>query len=61
MRGALQWQTVQVLNDDLGQPNVDLLGDARALLSPNAAISVTLSDERRYAVAFALHHTSPGY
>ncbi|MDG0978594.1 MAG: holo-ACP synthase [Halieaceae bacterium] len=56
LRGALQWQTIQVLNSDLGQPRVDLLGDAQALLSTNTAVSVSLSDERRYALAFAVYH-----
>lgn len=58
LRGALQWQTIQVVNGDLGQPCVELLGAAQALLAPNAVISITLSDERRYAVAFAVHHLS---
>ena len=67
LRGALQWQTIQVLNSDLGQPTevlnsdlgqptVELLDDAHALLAPNAMISITLSDERRYAIAFAVYH-----
>ncbi|EGG30429.1 Holo-[acyl-carrier protein] synthase [Aequoribacter fuscus] len=58
LRGALQWQTIQVLNSDLGQPTVELLDDAHALLAPNAMISITLSDERRYAIAFAVYHLS---
>lgn len=60
LRGPLQWQTIQVLNKDLGQPHVELLGEAMAVVAPNTVISVTLSDERRYAIAFAVYHlTSP--
>ena len=58
LRGALQWQTIQVLNSDLGQPRVELLNEAQVLLAPNAVISITLTDERRYAVAFAVYHLS---
>lgn len=58
LRGALQWQTIQVLNNELGQPCVKLLDDARELLAPNSSVSLTLSDERRYAMAFAVYHLS---
>jgi|SaaInl5LU_22_DNA_1037371.scaffolds.fasta_scaffold12758_2 holo-[acyl-carrier protein] synthase len=56
LRGVIQWQTIEVLNTALGQPQVTLLQEARIQLPHNTTISITLTDERRYAVAFAVHH-----
>lgn len=56
LRGAIQWQTIEVLNNPMGQPQVSLLRDAHTHLPQGTGISITLSDERRYALAFAVHY-----
>ena len=56
LRQGLQWQDIQVLNDDLGKPYLVLGGVARTqadTLGVNA-MHISLSDEAEYALAFVI-------
>jgi holo-[acyl-carrier protein] synthase len=55
MRGSVQWSTIQVLSGDLGRPECCLLGEA-ANFTQGKKVSVTITDERAYALAFAIYH-----
>lgn len=63
--GALSWQDVEVINRLSGRPDILLHGEAaerlRALLPDDhtANIRLSLSDERDYAVAFAVVEAQP--
>ena len=63
--GALSWQDVEVINRLSGRPDVLLHGGAAERLraiTPDghtAAIRLSLSDERDYAVAFAVVEARP--
>ncbi|HBZ49404.1 MAG TPA: holo-ACP synthase [Halieaceae bacterium] len=55
-RGLMQWQNIEVLADRLGKPVAYLLNGAAEQLEQQSTISITISDERQYALAFALYH-----
>ena len=55
-RGLMQWQNIEVLADRLGKPVANLLNGAAEQLEQQSTISITISDERQYALAFALYH-----
>lgn len=55
-RGLMQWQNIEVLSDQLGKPVAHLLRGAAEQLEQQSTISITMSDERQYALAFALYH-----
>lgn len=55
-RGLMQWQNIEVLADRLGKPVAHLLNGAAEQLEQQSTISITISDERQYALAFALYH-----
>ena len=55
-RGLMQWQNIEVLSDQLGKPVAHLLSGAAEQLEQQSTISITMSDERQYALAFALYH-----
>ena len=55
-RGLMQWQNIEVLADPLGKPVAYLLNGAAEQLEQHSTISITMSDERQYALAFALYH-----
>ncbi|MGB6229533.1 MAG: holo-ACP synthase [Litorimonas sp.] len=63
--GPLSWQDVEVVNHPSGRPDVRLHGGARERLdglTPAdhvANVRVTLSDERDFAVAFAVVEARP--
>ena len=58
--GSLSWQDVEVFNQPSGRPDVRLHGGAAerlASITPaghTASVRLSLSDERSYAVAFAV-------
>lgn len=56
LRHGIQWGDIQVLNDDLGKPYLQLDGLARALAQKRevSAMHVSLSDEADYALAFVI-------
>ncbi|WP_298914183.1 holo-ACP synthase [uncultured Algimonas sp.] len=64
--GALSWHDVEVINAASGRPDVLLHGGAAARLRDllpeghAARIRISLSDERDYAVAFAVVEARPG-
>jgi len=59
-RAGVQWHEIEVVNDELGAPKLLLHGGAEqrlhALLPPDHAerLHLTLSDERRYALAVVI-------
>ncbi len=59
-RHGVQWHEIEVINDDLGAPRLLLHGGAaarlKALLGAGhvARLHVTLSDEKRYALAVVI-------
>lgn len=63
--GALSWHDVEVINQASGRPDVRLYGGAKERLDallPNghrAAVRLSLSDERDFAVAFAVVEALP--
>lgn len=63
--GALSWQDVEVLNDPSGRPRAVLHGgaaDRLHLITPEGQtpiVHLTLSDERDFAVAFAVVEARP--
>lgn len=64
MRQGLSWQDMSIINDDLGAPFVSLTGGvAKALAEKQAGkekktiISISLSDEDAYALAFIVIET----
>ena len=63
--GSLSWHDVEVMNHPSGRPDVILHGNAKARLdgkTPDghmAEIRVSLSDERDFAVAFAVVEVRP--
>ncbi len=64
--GALSWHDVEVINHPSGRPDVLLHGGAAARLrgmvpdGHTAHIRLSLSDERDFAVAFAVVEARPG-
>jgi holo-[acyl-carrier protein] synthase len=59
MRMPMSWQAVQILNDASGKPVAVANGALADFLSLHGlALQVTLSDERRFAVAFAIAERS---
>lgn len=56
LRRGLQWRDIQVLNDVLGKPFLQLHGAAaeKALAAGVTALHITLSDEDDYAIAFVV-------
>ena len=63
--GSLSWQDVEVFNQPSGRPDIRLHGgaaDRLAALTPegcSAHVRLSLSDERDYAVAFAVVEARP--
>jgi len=57
MRGSVQWSTIEVVSDDLGRPECRLIGDA-ARYTLGKKLTVTITDERAYALAFAIYHNA---
>ncbi len=64
-RAGVQWHEIEVVNDEMGAPKLLLHGGAarrlRALLPAGrtARLHLTLSDERRYALAVAIIEALP--
>ncbi len=64
-RDGVQWHDIEVVNDALGAPNLRLHGGAarrlEALLPAGhaARMHVSLSDERRYALAVVILEAQP--
>lgn len=56
LRRGMQWTEIQVVNDALGKPRLQLSGEAQRLFQASGATAahVTLSDEADYAVAFVV-------
>ncbi|MFO7909252.1 MAG: holo-ACP synthase [Halomonas sp.] len=56
LRHGIQWADIQVLNDRLGKPYLQLDGLARAQVQTLevSAMHVSLSDEADYALAFVI-------
>jgi len=56
---GLSWKDIEVINDPSGRPSVILSGKGRELYEKLGAvsISVSLSHEREYAVAYAVIET----
>ncbi|CAN5219775.1 holo-ACP synthase [soil metagenome] len=55
MRMPMSWQAVQILNDRSGKPRAVANGALAAFLQERGLeLHVTLSDEKRFAVAFAI-------
>ncbi|MBZ5486758.1 holo-ACP synthase [Halomonas aquamarina] len=56
LRGGMQWGDIQVLNDSLGKPRLQLSRAAEQLMQASGATAshITLSDEAEYAVAFVV-------
>ncbi|MFI0471119.1 holo-ACP synthase [Halomonas sp. HMF6819] len=56
LRAGMQWREIQVLNDSLGKPVLELAGEARRLFEQSGAQSahVSISDEAEYALAFVV-------
>ncbi|MBP5981104.1 MAG: holo-ACP synthase [Halomonas sp.] len=56
LRGGMQWGDIQVINDNLGKPYLQLSNEAKRLMQASGATTshVTLSDEAEYAVAFVI-------
>ena len=63
--GALSWQDVEVINQPSGRPDVRLHGGAAERLQSllpaghRACLRLSLSDERDFAVAFAVVEARP--
>lgn len=56
LRSGMQWGDIQILNDSLGKPSLQLSGEALRLFQASGASAthITLSDEADYAVAFVV-------
>lgn len=56
LRGGMQWTEIQVLNDALGKPSLQLSGEAQRLFQASGAMAahISLSDEADYAMAFVV-------
>ncbi len=56
LRSGMQWSDIQILNDPLGKPSLQLNGEALRLFQASGASAahITLSDEAEYAVAFVV-------
>lgn len=56
LRGGMQWGDIQVVNDPLGKPFLQLSHEAKRLMQASSATTshITLSDEAEYAVAFVI-------
>lgn len=56
LRNGMQWRDIQVVNDPLGKPSLQLSGEALRLLEASGATytHITLSDEAEYALAFVV-------
>ncbi|MGP9673936.1 MULTISPECIES: holo-ACP synthase [unclassified Halomonas] len=56
LRGGMQWGDIQVVNDPLGKPFLQLSHEAKRLMQASGATTshITLSDEAEYAVAFVI-------
>jgi len=54
--GAISWQDMNISNDSNGAPILTLTGSAKEKMSALGAsqVSISLSDERDYAVAFVV-------
>lgn len=52
---GVSWQDIHIAHDAAGAPRVELDGGARAVLQARGgqAVLISISDERRYSVAFA--------
>jgi holo-[acyl-carrier protein] synthase len=54
---GISFQSMEISNDPLGKPEVSLLGKAKDLLDKRTnhwSVHLSLTDERRYAQAFAV-------
>lgn len=60
MRGGIDFKQLVITHDDLGKPVVVLEGKAKEYATDKniATVSVTISDEQSYAVAFAVAEAS---
>ncbi|KPQ26089.1 MULTISPECIES: holo-ACP synthase [unclassified Halomonas] len=56
LRHGLQWRDIQVHNDELGKPFLELHGTAaeKAAVAGVTTMHITLSDEDDYAIAFVV-------
>ena len=56
-RQGVSWQDFEVLNDELGRPQLFSSGKAEQLLQEkNAKVShISISDERHYTIAFVVY------
>lgn len=56
LRSGIQWSDIQVINDTLGKPSLQLSGAALTLFQASGACAahITLSDEVEYALAFVV-------
>lgn len=56
LRDGMQWGDIQVVNDALGKPYLQLSNEAQRLMQASGATTshITLSDEAEYAVAFVI-------
>ncbi|WP_252108561.1 MULTISPECIES: holo-ACP synthase [unclassified Halomonas] len=56
LRAGMQWREIQVLNDALGKPVLELAGEAKRFFEQSGAQSayVSISDEAEYALAFVV-------
>lgn len=56
LRSGIQWGDIQVINDTLGKPSLQLSGAALTLFQASGACAahITLSDEMEYALAFVV-------
>ena len=54
-REPMAWHSIQILNDDLGAPQVSLSDSLKKWIDErNLTINISLSDEKDFAVAFVI-------
>ena len=60
LSGGLSWKDIEVVNDPLGKPSVILSGKGKELFEKLGAVSISLSlsHEKEYAVAYAVIETA---
>jgi holo-[acyl-carrier protein] synthase len=54
-RAPMAWHSIQILNDSLGSPQVNLSGSLKEWIDEkNLTVKISLSDEKKFAVAFVI-------
>ena len=60
MREPMKWQAVQTLNNELGQPAIQLSSDLQAWMEQRSLLArISISDEADYAIAFVIIENLP--